>query len=72
MMMMPQEVPAEAPAHWTVYFAVSDCAAFEQKAAALGGQVLHSTTDIEVGKFAVLADPQGATFHLLESTKLSP
>ena len=67
MMMMPEQVPAEAPAHWAVYFAVADCAVAERKAAELGGQVLHPTTDIEVGKFAVLADPQGATFQLLES-----
>jgi hypothetical protein len=67
MMMMPEQVPAEAPAHWAVYFAVTDCAVVERKAAELGGQVLHPTTDIEVGRFAVLADPQGATFQLLES-----
>lgn len=66
MMMMPDEVPAEAPAHWSIYFGVTDCAAVEQKAVELGGRVLVPTKDIEMGRFAVLADPQGATFNLME------
>jgi len=66
MMMMPVEVPAEAPAHWAVYFAVADCGAVERRTVALGGQVLRPTTGIEIGKFAVLADPQGAMFQVME------
>lgn len=66
MMMMPGEVPAEAPAQWSVYFAVADCVVIEKKAAELGGQVLRATASIEMGKFAVLADPLGATFQVME------
>ena len=66
MMMMPGEVPAEAPSHWALYFTVSDCGAIEKKALELGGEVLRSTRSIDIGKFAVLADPQGANFHLME------
>ena len=66
MMMMPEEVPAEVPAQWAVYFTVADCTSTERKAAELGGQVLRPSTSIEIGKFAVLADPHGATFHLME------
>ena len=66
MMAMPDEVPRDAPSHWAVYFAVSDCVEAEQRAVELGGQVLRPTTPIEIGKFAVLADPQGATFNLME------
>lgn len=66
MMMMPDEVPVDAPAHWAVYFAVADTTATERRALQLGGNVLHPTTEIDIGRFAVLADPQGATFQLME------
>lgn len=66
MMMMPDEVPAAAPAHWDVYFAVADCAAAEKKVVSLGGEVLRPTTDIAIGRFAVVADPHGAKFNLME------
>lgn len=65
MMMMPEEVPAEAPAHWAVYFAVDSCKATVERASDLGGQVLRSTSPMVGGQFAVLADPQGASFHIM-------
>ena len=66
MMAMPDEVPAEAPAHWAVYFAVADCRSTAEAATRLGGSVLHPATEIDIGRFAVLADPHGATFHIME------
>ncbi len=66
MMQMPAEVPADAPSHWSVYFAVADCVAAETKVRELGGMVLRPTADIEMGRFAVVADPQGAMFNLME------
>lgn len=67
-MMMPDEVPPQAPAFWSVYFAVADCEAIAQRAAALGGTVLRPTADLgAAGKFAVISDPAGATFQLMET-----
>ena len=66
MMSMPDEVPAEAPSHWMVYFAVEDCEAAEQRAANLGGRVLRPTQEIELGRFAVLEDREGAPFQVME------
>lgn len=66
MLMMPDEVPSEAPSHWSVYFAVDDCARAERRTIELGGQVLVPTTEIQAGRFAVLADPHGATFDIME------
>lgn len=66
MIMMPVEVPAEAPSHWMVYFAVDDCVAAEKKAEELGGHVLRATQKIEMGRFAVLEDPQSAPFQIME------
>jgi len=63
---MPENVPADAPAHWSVYFTVEDCAATETMAKELGGEVLVPTTTADGMRFAVLADPSGAKFHVLE------
>jgi predicted enzyme related to lactoylglutathione lyase len=66
MMMMPDEVPIEAPSHWSVYFAVDDCVDVEQRTVDLGGAVLQPTMDVGIGRFAVLADPDGAKFNIIE------
>jgi predicted enzyme related to lactoylglutathione lyase len=55
------------PPHWEVYFAVSDCDGTAADAARLGGSVMKEPADIPgVGRFAVLRDPQGATFSVLQ------
>ena len=57
----------DMPPHWGVYFAVEDCDACAGSATALGGSVLTPPTDIPaVGRFAVLRDPQGAIFSVLQ------
>lgn len=69
MMDMPPGVPAEVPTFWMVYFAVDDADATVAKAQQLGAQVLMPAMDIPVGRFAVLADPQGATFAVIKMTQ---
>jgi predicted enzyme related to lactoylglutathione lyase len=69
MMEMPPTVPAEVPTFWMVYFAVDDADATVAKAKELGGEVRMSPMDIPVGRFAVLADPQGATFAVIRMTQ---
>jgi len=55
------------PPHWLVYFAVDDCDAMVQKATGLGGRVMKPADDIPgVGRFAILNDPQGATFAIIK------
>ena len=54
------------PAHWLVYFAVEDCDATSAKAAETGGKVMVPPTEIPVGKFSVLSDPQGGSFCLIQ------
>lgn len=55
------------PPHWIVYFAVDDCDAKVQKASELGAHIIKPAEDIPgVGRFAILADPQGAAFALLK------
>jgi uncharacterized protein len=53
--------------HWLVYFAVSDCDGHLALAQSLGGSVRVSPLDVPgVGRYAVLIDPQGATFAILQ------
>jgi hypothetical protein len=64
--MLLSQAPAEVPSFWLAYFAVTDCEAAVGKAKSLGGALLAGPMDIEnVGRFAVLADSQGATFAVI-------
>jgi predicted enzyme related to lactoylglutathione lyase len=55
------------PPHWLLYFSVPDCAAAVQTAQAAGGAVHFPPTPIpNVGTFAVLGDPQGAAFAVIQ------
>jgi uncharacterized protein len=60
-------VPAEVPAHWLVYFAVEDIDATIAQASESEGEVLFGPADVaEVGRLAVLKDPFGAVFALIQ------
>jgi len=64
-MPMPPEMEG-VPPHWGVYFQVADCDASAAKAKALGGQICFGPHDIaNVGRFAVIQDPQGAVFSVI-------
>ncbi|MCX5081267.1 VOC family protein [Streptomyces sp. NPDC056121] len=60
--------PEDLPAHWMVYVAVEDTDATAARCKELGGQILVHPTTIEPGRFAVLADPQGASFAVITYT----
>jgi hypothetical protein len=54
------------PPHWLIYFTAADCDADAAKARKLGGAVRVPPMDIpHVGRFAVLADPAGASFAII-------
>jgi predicted enzyme related to lactoylglutathione lyase len=71
MMAMPDMVPAEVPAHWLVYFAVDDTDAAVSTAAGLGATTFVPPTDIPPGRFAVLADPDGAAFAVIKMNPMT-
>ena len=55
------------PTHWMGYVAVADVGDVVTRARRLGGSVVRPVADIPgVGRFAILADPQGAVFSILE------
>lgn len=72
------ELPEEArkggvPPHWLGYVAVPDVDAAAKRAEKLGGRVVHGPEDIpKVGRFAILADPQGAVLAAFKGAQEMP
>jgi len=62
--------PAErgdTPSNWMPYFLVTNCDASGSRSKELGGSVQVGPTDIpSVGRFAIIADPQGAVFSIFQ------
>src|SRR5215467_12558255 len=67
-MQLPDEaVKMGAPPHWTGNVQVADVDATVQLTKTLGGKVYKEPSDIPtVGRFAVIADPQGATISVFK------
>lgn len=67
MMAIGADMPADMPANWAVYFYTEDIAGTVAGATTLGATVIMPPTPIEgVGQFALVADPHGAVFNLLQ------
>lgn len=57
------------PSMWGCYVTVADVDATAKRCTELGGKVLVGPQDIpEVGRFAVILDPQGAALNLITYT----
>jgi hypothetical protein len=58
------------PPSWTVYFNVEDCDAAVKRVTENGGALFFGPQDIpSVGRFAVVADPQGAVFAVIKTAE---
>ncbi len=67
--MIQSKAPEGVPSFWMPYFAVDDCDASVAQAQSLGGQVFAPAFDVpNVGRMAVLGDPQGAHFSIIKLT----
>jgi hypothetical protein len=56
------------PSNWLTYFAVDDCDARADRAKRLGARIGQPPTDVpNVGRFAVIEDPQGAVFAIIQN-----
>ncbi|RLT27903.1 MAG: VOC family protein [Chloroflexi bacterium] len=58
------------PTMWGVYFEVADTDATVAKARDLGATVLNEPQDMMAGRWAMLADPQGAVFGIIKSAPM--
>src|ERR1035437_1017777 len=62
-------VPAQVPSYWMVYFNVNDVDGSFRNAIEAGAQEMLAPMDFPGGRFAILSDPQGATFGLLKTAQ---
>jgi predicted enzyme related to lactoylglutathione lyase len=65
-MQMGSTFPPSVPAHWLVYFVVANTDDTLKRAQELGGKVMAPARDIPQGRMAVISDPQGATFAIIQ------
>lgn len=64
--------PAARP-HWSTYLSMEDVDGAAAIAAISGGRVMTPPTDMNgLGRCALIADPQGATVHLLRGAEGNP
>jgi uncharacterized protein len=66
-MRLPEEVAKMAPPHWMAHVQVDDVDGTVALTQRLGGKVCKAATDIPtVGRFAMIADPQGAPIAIFK------
>jgi predicted enzyme related to lactoylglutathione lyase len=58
-------IPAEVPSYWMVYFIADDVDGAYRKALDLGAREMVAPADFPGGRYAIISDPQGATFGLM-------
>ncbi|MFJ7267315.1 VOC family protein [Streptomyces sp. NPDC099050] len=68
-MNMGTDFPPEIPSYIQVYFAVPDCDEAVAKTRAHGGKLHFGPMDSPFGRFAAVADPQGAAFAVIDVAK---
>jgi predicted enzyme related to lactoylglutathione lyase len=72
-MEIPSEVPAEVPSHWMQYIGTRDVDATADAAVRAGGSVMKTPSDMQgAGRYAVLKDPQGAMFAIINPENARP
>lgn len=73
-MALPEEAKqAGAPPHWVAYITTPDVDATTEKVKQLGGNLIHGPMEIpNVGRFAIVSDPQGAVFAVYKPADEQP
>jgi uncharacterized protein len=65
--MPPGALQPGVPPHWLIYLLVSNCDASADKAKSLGAHIVFGPSTMGgVGRWAVVADPQGAIFAIFQ------
>ncbi|MCV0402864.1 MAG: VOC family protein [Chloroflexi bacterium] len=65
-MEMQPGIPDEVPSYWMIYFNVDDVDAAFKRAVDLGGSEVVAPSPMPGGRFAIVNDPHGAMFGLLD------
>ena len=65
-MMYIEEEWGEVPPNWSIYLQVEDCDASLEKAKTLGGKVEFEPMEVQGMRFALVVDPQGAYFLVIQ------
>lgn len=60
-------LPEGVPAHWEVYFGVEDADAACATVPELGGSVIQPAEDTPYGRLAMVTDPMGAQFRIVQA-----
>lgn len=63
------QLPPEVPPNWLVYFSVEDADAAIETIESGGGDVRMGPIDMSVGRFAIVADPFGAVFAVMQPSE---
>ncbi len=63
---MDENFDKSIPTYWGIYLQVSDTAETLRRCVELGGEQVMPATEIAQGNFAVMKDPQGAYFNVLQ------
>jgi predicted enzyme related to lactoylglutathione lyase len=70
---IPADMPAEIPAHWLGYIGTRDVDGTAAAAVRAGGSIIKEPEDIPgAGRSAILKDPQGAEFAILDPENSRP
>ncbi|MFI5617934.1 VOC family protein [Streptomyces sp. NPDC051567] len=65
-------MPPDAPSHWLTYFSVDDTDSTVAALVRAGGNVLKPPFDMEAGRMAVVQDPQGGVFAIIDARGPAP
>jgi predicted enzyme related to lactoylglutathione lyase len=72
LMEITDDLPAEMPSHWQVYFIVENADEAIKQSESNEAKLAFGPIDIPVGRFATLVDPQGAVVSILEANYPEP
>jgi predicted enzyme related to lactoylglutathione lyase len=67
------DLPAEVPSHWLLYIGTRDVDGTTEAAVRAGGSIVKEPSDMAgAGRYAVLKDPQGAVFAVIDPENARP
>ncbi|MER6301013.1 VOC family protein [Kitasatospora sp. NPDC001539] len=67
MQKIPGYLSGDTPSHWMTYFSVDDTDSVVDALVKAGGSVIQPPFDMQSGRMAVVRDPQGAAFAVIQA-----